>query len=44
VPHLDVDVGHRVAGRHVDDLVVEQQVDARLGLHEVLADILAGDV
>lgn len=44
VPNLDVEVGDRVARRDVDDLVVEEEGDAGLGLDDVLADVLAGDV
>jgi hypothetical protein len=44
VPHLDVDLGHGLAGRHVNDLVVEEEGHTGLVLDEVLADVLAGDV
>ncbi len=44
VPDLDVNVGDGLAGGYVDDLVVEEQGNARLVLDHILADVLASHV
>lgn len=44
VPDLEHGVGDGVAGRHVDYLGVEDEVDAYLGLGDVFADVFSGDV
>lgn len=44
VPHLEVDVGDRLAGVDIDDLVVENGVDAVLVLADVAADVLASNI
>lgn len=44
VPHLEVDVGHRLAGVDIDDLVVQDSVDSLLGLADIPSDVLATDI
>lgn len=44
MPHLEVDVGDRLTGVDVDDLVVDHCVDTLLTLADILADVLAADI
>lgn len=46
IPKIDVDIRDRLASRRVDDLDIEDQIDARLdgGFTHVGPDVFAGDV
>jgi hypothetical protein len=44
VPHLEVDIGNRVASLDVDDLVVEDDVESALLFDDVLSDVLTSNV
>lgn len=44
VPHLEVNIGYRLASVDIDDLVVNDSVDALLLLKDLAADVLATDV
>lgn len=44
MPHLQVHVGNRLASVHIDDLVVNNSVNALLGLDDVLADVFSSNI
>jgi hypothetical protein len=43
-PDLHKCVGHRVAGRNVEDLRVENEFDARLTIADIRSDVLASNI
>ena len=44
MPYFDVDVGYRLAGLNVDNLSIDDEVDARLSLADIAAGVFTGDI